>query len=141
MSVFNVLNCANGNKSRITSHILPFHQLRKLRPIGSRKHLWICFLNHDLIGHEIRVTDIDSHGNLFKNDVAWFRGLGPKARLFFIHQPTTTVQQKPIMMSIWFFIFLKVCTDIVENGKRQVKINRLNYIAILSKLALSWFSV
>ena len=37
------------------------------------------------------------------------------------------------MMSIWFFIFLKLCTDIVEIGKRQVKINRLNYIAILSK--------
>ena len=38
-------------------------------------------------------------------------------------------------MSLWFFTFLKVCTETIKKGKDyQPKISRLHYTAILSKL-------
>ena len=43
----------------------------------------------------------------------WFEELGSQSRPFSIFQPTE-INQKPIMMSLWFFTFLKV-----SNGENQ----------------------
>ena len=48
--------------------------------------------------------------NVFRETFACFEGLGPKCRPSLIHK-STAVNQQPIMMSLWFFTLLKICTD------------------------------
>ena len=33
----------------------------------------------------------------------------------------TTINQKPVMMSLWFFNFLKVCIKTIKNSKHDLK--------------------
>ena len=44
----------------------------------------------------------------------WFEELGPKCRPFLIYQ---TTNQKPIMISLWFFTPSKMCSETIKNGK------------------------
>ena len=75
-----------------------------------------------------------SLGNILKGNLAWFWGLGSKFSPFLIYQ-STTINEIPIMISWLFFTLLKVCTETIKNLKYHLlKIGRLQYIAILSKL-------
>ena len=70
-------------------------------------------------------------GNILKKHFTWFGGLGPKSRLFLIYQPTT-INQKLITISWWFFILWKSFTKTIESSKHhQLRINKLHYTAIL----------
>ena len=53
----------------------------------------------------------------------------------FVEAWSTYHNQKPIMMTLWLFTLLKVCTKIIKNSKHDLlKINRSHLItAILSK--------
>ena len=55
-----------------------------------------------------------------------------KFMLFLIHQPTA-ISQKSIMMSLSFFTFLKMCSEMIKNGKHhKLKIKKSQYTAIFS---------
>ena len=68
-----------------------------------RKYLWIYLLNCKSYGHETWRTNRYSHEQYF----AWFNGVGSKSRLFKIYQ-YIVIDQKPILMSLWFFTFESV---------------------------------
>ena len=46
---------------------------------------------------------------------------------------TERLVSRPIMMSLWFFTPLKMCTEMIKRFKNQLKINRLDYTVNLSK--------
>ena len=62
-----------------------------------------------------QLTDVEI-GNIFKKNFACFENqvLNPGPILF--HQLTAT-KQEPIMMSLWFFGFLKMSTETRKNSK------------------------
>ena len=47
------------------------------------------------------------------------------------------LNQKTILMRLWFFTFLKVCTEMIKNIK-YLKNNRSDYIAILPGYEIVW---
>ena len=61
---------------------------------------------------EAQLQDI-ALSNIFRKYFAWIGGTGHKFRPFWIHHPIK-FNQKPIMMSLSFFIVLKVCTKTVR---------------------------
>ena len=46
---------------------------------------------------------------------------------------STVINQKPTMMSLWFFCVSVVRTEMIKNIKHILKMNRSNHTAILSK--------
>ena len=70
--------------------------------------------------------------NYFIKNYAWYGGLVPNSRPILIYQPTS-INQKQIVMSLWFFTLLNVCTGMIKSNCHQQKNNRLHYTAILSK--------
>ena len=71
-------------------------------------------------------------GNIFRKNVSLIGGLGPKSRHFLIYQPIA-INLEPIMMTLWFFMLLKMCTEMTKNSKHQLEIHILHYTAILPK--------
>ena len=67
----------------------------------------------------------------FRKMLAWYEGFGPEPRSFLIYQPTA-IDQKT-MMNLWFFKFLKLLTETIQNRK-HLKINKSRYFVTLSKL-------
>ena len=64
--------------------------------------------------------------------------VGLKFRPFLMYQPAT-VNQDPIMISLWFFTLLKECIKTIKNSKYHLlKINRFLYIDILSVSGNVW---
>ena len=47
-----------------------------------------------------------------------FGGFVFRSMPFLIYKPTA-IHQKPIMMSLWFFILLKVCDDKIKSSKHH----------------------
>ena len=70
-------------------------------------------------------------GNIVKKNFGCFGEQSSRSRPFSIYQ-LTIINQKPILMSLWFFNFLKVCTEMFKKWKDQSKISRSHYIAIFS---------
>ena len=54
--------------------------------------------------------------NIFKKYFAVFGGLDPKSRGFFVYQ-NTAVNKRPIMMSLLFCTFLKMCIKKIKNNE------------------------
>ena len=73
----------------------------------------------------------------FRKYLARFGGLGSRSKPFLIYQ-TTTINQKLILMSLWLFTLLKLCTEALKNSKHDLlKTKRNNgkrnlYCAIMS---------
>ena len=71
-------------------------------------------------------------GNIFKN-FARFGGLDPKSRPFLLHL-SATINEKPIMMSLWFFSLLKIHIETIKGREYLLTtVKKLYYISILSK--------
>ena len=87
---------------------------------------YICFWSS--FGHEtwpINMSwEITFLGKILHGLSDWVLNSGP----FAIYQ-LTKVNQKLIMMSLWFSTFLKVCNEMIKNCKHQPQINKL--IAII----------
>lgn len=72
---------------------------------------------------------------VFREDFAWYGGLALKARPILVYKPTT-INKKPILMSLWYFNFSKVYTETTQNSKHNLHVT---YIDILpSKSLRSW---
>ena len=71
---------------------------------------------------------------ILRNNFAWFGGRSSKPKSFLIYQ-SSPINQKPVMMSSWYFTLLNVSTDRSKKKKKskyQLKINSSHYVASLS---------
>ena len=69
-------------------------------------------------------------GNIFRNNFAWFEGLEPKCRPFFNFLSYLNLSRR-IMINLWFFILLKLCTKMIQNNHHHLlKTNISHYISI-----------
>ena len=85
----------------------------------------VYLLNHKTFGHDALPTNRYSHRH-------YFRG-GPKSGSFLIYQPNV-INQKPIMMGLWYFSYLNLCTKTIKNSKYHIlPIKTLHYFAISSR--------
>ena len=68
--------------------------------------------------------------NIVRKIFAWFGGLGPISRPFLVYQPAK-INQKPILISFWFFTLLNVRTESFKNNNHHLlKCNKSHYNAI-----------
>ena len=67
------------------------------RTLHFEKKLWI--VNYAIM-KLVQLKNVDM-GNIFKKILVWFGRPDTKSRHFLIYQPTA-MNQKPIMMSLWF---------------------------------------
>lgn len=67
------------------------------RTLHFEKKLWIVYY---AIMKVVQLKNVDM-GNILKKILVWFELPDTKSRHFLIYQPTT-MNQKPIMMSLWF---------------------------------------
>ena len=81
---------------------------------------WIYLLNRTSFGYETWPTNRYSYiimGNIITKHIAWFGGVGPKSRFFFLFSNLTN--QKTIIMNYWNV--LTSCTEKIKNKKKRKK--------------------